>query len=248
MNEYDSQQGHNSSIRAQVFRELEKNPLNTAKYLAEILHYPYKQYRGYFNKLRYEWKYHHQNERGSKCSNFHCYKAFVCLNVVEQPSRDLALKLGWNLSRARNRFLVFKERLGRVVWFETGRVLLFVRKPGNLGKAKQLFCDGFVNTGLIWDLKVVNPVLDRVRPRSCHYPYETSQRLPRFEIRDFVDSHGILIKVGDRSHPNAVEVIAEVTEFQEKVSVFFDRMVEGLNGNSQNGKGLPKPLRNDYSS
>ena len=62
---------------------------------------------------------------------------------------------GWVLSKARNRFLVWKGRLGRVVWFESGTVTLHVKRPGNLGKAKQLFCDAFVNTGLLTDVKVV---------------------------------------------------------------------------------------------
>jgi hypothetical protein len=148
------------------------------------------------------------------------------------------------MSKARNRFLVFKERLGRVVWFETGRVSLFVRRPGNLGKAKQLFCDAFVNTGLLTDFKVLNPVLERIGPRSCHFPYETSQRLPRLEIRDFVESHGILIKVGDRSHPNAVEVIAEFTDrlmdIDEKVgklTAFFSKGDEKGNGNGHDNSG-----------
>lgn len=43
------------------------------------------------------------------------------------------------------------------------------------------------------------------------------------EIRDFVESHGILIKLGDRSHPNAVEVIAEFTAAQEKVLGFVEQ-------------------------
>ena len=232
------------SIRKQVFRELEQNPLNTAKNLAKLLNLPYGKYRNYLTRLRSEWKYYHENERGSKCSDFHCYKASVKLAGVELPDRGLALGVGWSMSKARNRFLVFRERLGRVVWFETGRVSLFVRRPGNLGKAKQLFCDAFVNTGLLTDFKVLNPVLERIGPRSCHFPYETSQRLPRLEIRDFVESHGILIKVGDRSHPNAVEVIAEFTDrlldIDEKVgrlTAFFSKGDEKGNGSGHDNSG-----------
>lgn len=232
MSEQYRKVGNGNSIRAQVFKELDENPLNTAKKLAVLLKLPYKQYHNYLTKLRSDWKYYHRNERGSRCSNYHCYKACVVLGQAEQPAREIALVGSWVLSKARNKFLVWRGKLGRVVWFGTGRVLLFVKKPGNLGKAKQLFCDAFASTGLITDLKVVCEICDRIRPKSGHFPYETTQVLPRFEIRDFVDSHGILIKVGDRSHPNAVEVIAEFTSQLEKMSDFMDgfsQFFESLN-------------------
>jgi hypothetical protein len=245
--EYDSQQGQHTSIRAQTFKELDENPLNTAKKLAVLLKLPYRQYRGYLNKLRYEWKYYHQNERGSKCSLFHCYKAIVVFKLEELPRRVVVGR--WVVSRARNRFYVWKGRLGRVVWFGTGRVLLFVKRPGNLGRAKQLFCDAFVGEGLLTDTRVICGVVDRIRPKSCHFPYETSERLPRFEIRDFVESHGILIKVGDRSHPNAVEVIAEFTDLNERVSEALENFGKFFEGFSGNGSGIDKVkgLGEDYS-
>ncbi len=235
MSEHYSNEGNASSIKRQVWAKLEENPLLSPKELAKLLDLPYKQYRNYITKERSNWKYYHENERGSRCSNFHCYKAKVRLD--RGLSDALRAKLcfgvaggfvgfGWRLSRSRNRFLEWRGRCGRVVWFETGSVRLFVKKPGNLGKAKQLFSDAFINTGLLTDIKVFSSVLDRVSPKSCHFPYETSQRLPYVVINDFAESHGISIKVGDRSHPNAIEVIAEFTQKQDeieaKVSYVFD--------------------------
>jgi len=201
------------------------------------LNLPYQKYRGYLNKLRYEWKYDHKNERGSKPSKLHCFRAWVLLRGFECPSRVEALRVGWEPTRAKNRFIVFKESLGRVVWFETGLVLVSVRAPGNLGRAKQLFCDAFVNTGLICDIKVMNGVLERVRNDNVHAPYVTGQRLPKLVITDFAESHGIIIKVGDRSHPNAVEVIAGFTESMRSIANFFDDLRMGLNGKTENGNG-----------
>jgi len=229
-----------SSIRKQVFRELDSNPLNTAKNLAKLLSLPYKQYRNYLNTLRYQWKYNHLNERGSKCSSVHCYKASVVFGDNQQPSRVEALRLGWVLSRARNRFLVFRGRFGRAVWFETGSVVLHVRRPANLGRAKQLFCDCFFKTGLISDLKVFNELVARVGIKSLHAPYRTSQRLPYLVIDDFVDSHGILIKVGDRSHPNAVEVIAEFRDRFERL----ERLERSFSVFLADFNGLVHPLSN----
>lgn len=251
------------SLRKRVSLLLDENPLLTAKLLCKILKLPYKKYKQTITNYRNFWKYNHENERGSKCSSFHCYKAWVRLD------RDLCgvlrgklsfgcgggfVGFGWCLSNARNRFLVWKGRLGRVVWFETGSVRLFVRKPGNLGRAKQLFCDAFVNSGLITDVAVWNPIVNRVSPKSCHFPYETPVRLPYIQINDFADSHGITIKVGDRSHPNAVEVIAEFTskqeEIEEKVSYVFEvfQLVNGKESlNNSERLGQIKPLGEDYS-
>lgn len=233
MTEYHNENCDIKSIRAQVFKELDQNPLNTAKNLAKLLNLPYRQYRAYLNTLRWDWKYHHKDEQGSKPSNLHHFRAWVLLRREGELDllrvRDRLVGLGWQLSRARNRFWFLRERLGRCVWFETGLVLITVRAPGNLGKAKQLFCDCFVSRGLLSDLKVVSEVCDRIREHNVHAPYVTEQRLPKLTITDFAESHGIVIKVGDRSHPNAVEVIANWTENMMKIANFFDEVRLGMN-------------------
>ena len=116
--------------------------------------------------------------------------------------RDLAVETGWSCSRARNRWLLWKDRLGRLQWFETGRVNLYVRRPANLGKAYQLVCNGFSFTGSLTDVKVLEQVLAGVRFKGAHYVFNTEQRLPRFVIDLFAKSNGIIVKVGDTSHPN----------------------------------------------
>lgn len=252
------------SLRKQVCKLLDENQLLTAKMICKLLNLPYKKYKQTITNYRNYWKYNHENERGSNCSNFHCYKAKVRMDRV--LSDDLRSKLsfgvpnafvgyGWRLSRARNKFLIWKGKLGRVVWYTTGLVLIEVKKPGNLGKAKQLFCDAFISTGLLTDLRVFSPILDKISPKSCHFVYEAPMRLPYMVVHDFEESHGITIKLGDRSHPNAVEVIAEFTrkqdEIEEKVSYVFDAF------RAVNGKGslsAPKveplpalPKWSDYS-
>jgi len=206
-------------MRQQVCRLLDENPLLTAKMLAKLMNLPYKKYRQTLTNYRNFWVYNHENERGSKCSSLHCFKAKVKLDLVlSQGLRGIVdsdvgkVAFGWVLSKARNRFLVWKGRLGRAVWFESGTVTLHVKRPGNLGKAKQLFCDAFVNTGLLIDVNVLNPILERIRPKSGHFPYSSAERLPYMVIRDFEESHGIVIKVGDKTHPNAIEVIASFSD------------------------------------
>jgi len=112
-------------------------------------------------------------------------------------------------------------------------VTLHVRRPGNLGKAKQLFCDAFVNTGLLSDMKLLNPVLERIRPKSGHFPYSSGERLPYMVIRDFEVSHGIVIKVGDRTHPDAVEVIASFSETMDGALDKLERLEKNELKNSE---------------
>ena len=113
------------SLRKQVCKLLDENQLLTAKMICKLLNLPYKKYKQTITNYRNYWKYNHENERGSNCSNFHCYKAKVRMDRV--LSDDLRSKLsfgvpnafvgyGWRLSRARNKFLIWKGKLGRV-WF-----------------------------------------------------------------------------------------------------------------------------------
>ena len=217
--------GNSNNLRKQIFDLLDgegqTNPLLTPKQICQLLEISYKKHHNYVSKTKWEWKYYYRNERGSKCSNFHCFKAKARLDkefsaalrsVVQADWLRGGSGFGWAPSKAKNRFWVWKGRFGRVVWFETGLVGLNVRRPGNLGKAKQLFCDAFYDSRLVTDFKVLNPVLERIRPKSGHFPYNSGERLPYMVIRDFEQSHGVVIKVGDRTHPDAVEVIASFSD------------------------------------
>ncbi|MCJ7424703.1 hypothetical protein MUP01_10625 [Candidatus Bathyarchaeota archaeon] len=146
---------------------------------------------------------------------------------------------GWVTTRARNRMLLFKNGLGRMELFETGRVNLYVRKPATQGKAYQLFCDGFFKTQVISDVKVLEACLKSIRFKSAHFVFETKQRLPPLTIRLFDESNGVTVKVGDRSHPNSVEVVAGFMDWAERLERKFDGLFEVKAGF--------KPLRDDYS-
>lgn len=222
---FHSENSDSQSLRQQVFEQLEKNPLLTAKPLCKLLNLPYDKYWHYVSNLKSEWKYHYRNERGSKCS-FHGWRGW-CL-VPAGLDRQRALYVGWVLSRARNRWLLWKDRLGRLQWFETGRVNLYVRKPANLGKAYQLICNGFFATDLITDVKVLEQILASVQFKGAHYVFSTEQRLPRLTIDLFAKSNGIIIKVGDTTHPDAVEVIAWYPDWAERNERLFEQLNKTL--------------------
>lgn len=245
MSEHYGKDGKATSIRKVVFSLLDKNPLFTPKTICQLMKLPYHKYKNYITKLRHNWKYYHQNQRGSKCSESHrcVYKAQVLRG--EGNREVLEGNNFWVLSKARNRFWVFKNRCGRVVWFETGNVLMNVHKPANLGKAKQLFCDAFFKTGIVTDVTVLNNCLSRVHIKGAHLVFETVKRLPKMKIDTFADSHGIIIKLGDRSHPHAVEVIFEYQEELEKLGDLregFAKFMANFNALfTANGNGTKPP-------
>jgi len=236
-----------NTIRSQVFRELDESPLNTAKRLAILLGLPYREYRNYLTKLRSEWKYYHRSERGSKCSSFHCVRWGLWEKVL--ADRGIAVQRGWTLSRARNRFLQFKNGLGRAVWFETGLVRLHVRAPGNEGRAKQLFCDAFFRTGLVGDVGELNRCLGSLYLDSFHTVVATDRRLPYVNVRDFEGTNGFEFKSGDRTHPHCFEFIIRYQNQFERARELFEGLAKSLEGFAgQNGNGSARPLREDYSS
>jgi len=239
--EYDSQNSQSQepqSIKAQVYELLTENPLLSPLRLSQILKLDYRRYRDYVTHLRSRWKYDSKNERGSKCS-LHGWRGWcylptsfadsgVSCNGAVAGIRTRAVEVGWLASKARNRWLLWKDRLGRLQWFETGRVNLYVRKPANLGKAYQLLCNGFSFTGLITDIKVLEQLLSTVRFKGAHYVFSVGERLPKLTIDLFQKSNGIIIKVGDTTHPDSLEVLATYPDWAERNERMFEQLNDTL--------------------
>ena len=219
--------GNTRSIRQRVFSLPDQNPLLTAKPLCKLLGLHYRDYRNYVTKLRYRWKHYHRNERGSKCSTVHAWRGWC--SVPAGLDRAAAVGAGWRLTKARNRWLLWTDRLGRLSWFETNRVNLYVRTPANLGKAYQLVCNGFSFTGLITDMKILEQVLESVRFKGAHFVFDAKARLPYLVIDLFRKSNGVIIKVGDRTHPTGVEVIAEYMDWAERNERLGEQLLDALN-------------------
>ncbi|MCJ7560669.1 hypothetical protein MUO79_08660, partial [Candidatus Bathyarchaeota archaeon] len=103
-----------------------------------------------------------------------------------------------------------------------------MRKPANLGKAYQLICDGFSFTGLITDIKVLEQVLASVRFKGAHYVFPVGQRLPKLTIDLFQKSNGVIIKVGDVTHPDSLEVISVYPDWAERNERLFEQINDVL--------------------
>jgi hypothetical protein len=80
---------------------------------------------------------------------------------------------------------------------------------------------------LITDVKVLAGVLTGVRFKGAHYVFETEYRLPRLVINLFAKSNGVVVKVGDASHPNAVEIVTCYSDWAERNERMFEE-IKGL--------------------
>jgi hypothetical protein len=138
--------------------------------------------------------------------------------------------------------------LGRIRLFENGTVELYVRKPANLGKALQLFCDAFTKTRLIMDLGVLESFQKSLKIRGFHAVFNTDERLPYLKIPLFKGSNGIEVLLGDRTHPNSVELVVNYLDQVEQTRLLIEEMGKafGLMNGSKGNIGV-NPLSNDYS-
>ena len=111
--------GDSDSVAQQVFKQLDKNPLLTAKPLCQILRLQYRDRGHYVRNLKTKWKYHHRNERGSirslPDSVHNAFWVGVLPGGLESGIRAHAVGCGWLLSRARNQFLLWRDSFGRAL-------------------------------------------------------------------------------------------------------------------------------------
>jgi len=204
-----------TSIKAKAFKLLKKNPLLKAKSLCKLLDLPYSKYKSYMDNIRHEWKSSLQFGLGSKPDSFHHARAWVYVDRLNLNRQD-ALERGWIQSRNRNRALIWKDPLGRIEWFETGRCNIYVKAPPLKGRLWQLFCNAFSFTGLIDSMQILEKMLKAIRTKGATAVWETGSRLPYISIDLFRLSNGIKIKMGDLSHPSGIEVEFAYPDWAEK--------------------------------
>jgi hypothetical protein len=94
---------------------------------------------------------------------------------------------------------------------------------------------------LITDVKVLEGVLASVRFKGAHYVFETEHRLPRLVIGLFTRSNGVIIKVGDASHPNGIEVVTCYPDWAERNERMFEEIKGLVRKDFQEKDCLKKP-------
>jgi hypothetical protein len=218
---------YDNSLKARVFALLEKNHELKSKDLCKLMDLQYAKDGHYVTILRSKWKYILKNRQGLKCLNFHNARAWIyCLKMVD---RKAAVEgQGWLQTRAKNRMLLWRDKLGRIEWHEKGRLSLWIRKPATLGKAKQMLANAFFKTGLISDIQVFDLWASSVRFKGAHAVYDTGETLPYAKIEFLKESLGVVVKTGDLSHPTGIEIEFLYPDWAEKNELLFQQNIKSL--------------------
>jgi hypothetical protein len=232
-----------TSLRQQVFRKLSKNPLLKPKDLCSLLGLEYnRSHRNVIQQYKKQWKSEYEKQQGLvRCVPDGLHNCFFRgkLNlVVGELDLPKAYKgSSWVPTKARNRFCVFRSGLGRIRLFENGTVELFVRKPSSLGKAMQLFCDGFVKTGLVGTDQI--EAFQKTLMRRVHATFDVGHRLDYMRVNAFKDTHRFEFVAGDKSHPTCYEFMLEYHAEVEQARRLVEEIGEvfSLLKGSQSGVG-----------
>jgi hypothetical protein len=237
----NSESCENKSTRQRIFSLLAKNSELTPMQICKELNLIYALQGAYVSNTKSLWKSNYDNEEGSSRSNVHFWSGWCY--VPKYVDRLQALSVGWKKTNARNRWLQWKDckLSGRMMWFETGRVSFFIVGSVNLGMAKQLVCNGFYQTGLIYNDKVLASALETINHSSEHRVFDVGQPLPKKTIRYYDKTLGIKIKIGDKSHPNAVEVEAHIPDWMDRLNTSLDHLADILSAKIEEPSHSKKP-------
>jgi len=221
------------NIRKNVFKLMDENPLLSTKHICQLLKICYAKRKRLIWKYRSHWRTSLQKQIGSKFQKpfFHKPSAWVYVDRLNL-SVEAAVRGGWIQTKAKNRYLLFRSPgLGHMKWFPTtGRVNIHTKKPHRKGRLFQLFCNGFSMNGLIDSMVILDNVLKSIRLKGAHAVFGSTERLPYMEIKLFQMSNGVIIKMGDRSHPHAIEVEFCYPDWAEKNEQLLGNIYATLKG------------------
>lgn len=198
--------------KEQVFWLLRKYSTRlSTRLICQILEWNYDSLKGYIYKLRAEYKTLPDYINGINRISLHHQHYYG--RVVKSLDRRadhivtiLAIEAGWIDHRSKNKMLIWKDRDGWVKWWESGKIREFVHKPANDGKKKQILANAFYKTFLMSDLALFDVWADSIKLHDGHLVYETDKRLPYARIELLRGSHGVVVTIGDKSNPSAVEI------------------------------------------
>lgn len=218
------------SIRQQVFRLLEKNPLLTPTHLCELLRLPYLKHRQTVKNYRSQYKSNYENRQGPYRLSFHGvhFWGYALLGL----DRGAAVTDGWVLTKARNRMMVWRDTLGRLEWFGTGRINGWVRKPGSKGKMLQILANAFYKTNLVQDINQFSKWADSFTLKGFHMVADTGIALPYMRIELLKESNGVVVQLGDASHRTSLEVQVEFPVWGERLELLTNQAMRLIESNT----------------
>lgn len=248
-----SAEGYSVTLKQQVYAILHKYPYIKPLEICKILGINYRQRAHTVRSYKYEWKKSQLKIRhGLNCLNFHAVKIFGYglrgLDRRKKSVNEAAVSKGWVQTRMRNRALLWVDPLGRILWFETGRIVGQVKKPVNKGKILQLLANAFCWTGLIKDITVFEKWADSFRLKGAHLVYDTGEPLPYARISLLKESNGIIVKTGDKTHPTSIEIEFVYPDWLERLELLTSQNIKVIEANTKQAvqfneflKDLSKP-------
>lgn len=208
---------HSQTLKQRVFAFLEKDHELKPKDLCKLMDLSYAKHGNSIAHCKTLWRYDFKNRHSLKCLKFH--RARGWLYAFNGLDRSRAVGSGWRRTEAKNRMLVWVSdpALGRVEWFETGRINVFVRKPATKGKALQLLAKAFCWTGLIESQAIFGSWVETLRFKGAHLTLDTGERVPYAVVEFLKDSNGVIFRAGDVSHPTSYELEFCLPDWAEKM-------------------------------
>lgn len=218
---------------------LSNNETLKAKDICKLMDWDYSLKGPTVTQRRYEWRKSHIFGVGSQGSiklapdsQHHVSAvAFVpkCLDRSDPEVTERALSCGWVQSKNRNKVLVWNRNreLGRIEWWISGRVKVHVKKPHNMGTVKRLVSLAFFSNGLIFEFKIFAGFVDNFKWKEHHDVHRTGrkQRLSYMKILTY-KKLGLIIKLGDKSHPYDVEVEYVKPDWAEKLEFLMEQLTK----------------------
>ena len=144
---------------------------------------------------------------------------------------DKAPEFGWRISHNKNQERLYSESEVSLGWHRNGTVVFRFKGFRPEGHLLNAFVRSYLNTIISTGLSESEAVnylhvlfKKKYRPSGFHSTYETGQFLPKTKIKDFKKSHGIIINLGDGSHPTSIEVEQTVPFWFSKIEQVIDKL------------------------
>ena len=237
-----------TTLKDLTFLILNKHPNMKPKALCKHLDLDYGYYGATMSSYRHEWKNSKsENRQGLNRLSWHGTKFFgYALKVFDRRQGnidDLAVAHGWKRTRARNHMLVWVDsKRGRLEWFLSGRINGRLKKPANLGRLKQLLCNAFY-PAFIPDISTWNKWAETFCLKGSHLVYDTGEILPYARIDLLKDSNGVIVTIGDKTHPTCVEIIFCYPDWAERNEIMLKQCEKALQQFSTFMADLTTPKR-----
>jgi hypothetical protein len=205
--------------------------------MSKILGVDYGKHGPYLRKLRVKFKCYLRNRHSLKSLKYHKARGWIYTDLMKglQEQRDLSLSCGWRVAKgSRNGMIYFLSEFGRMEWFRTGRVNLWISKPATKPRLLQLLANGFTWTGLIRDIDAFERWAKTARLKGAHMTIETGEVLPYTEVDLLKGSNGVVVKMGDISHRTSLEIefcYPDWAERNEKQSAQMATFLQGVSDN-----------------